>query len=113
VHEYLRESLRVAVDRRQLFRDGDLECLPTLREKRPDQRSRVLHDGDEVDALTSDAELPGLDAHAFQQIVDELRETQRASLQREYEFSLLFRPHRGEPLAQQLDRGELRGERSA
>src|SRR5580658_2033019 len=88
--------------------------LAALHQERTDQGTRVLDHVGERDALVADGELPGLDAHALQQIIDELCQAQRAALQRVHQLALLrsgyLLLHAGD---QQLDGGELRGERRA
>src|SRR6185437_15373934 len=113
IDEHLRQPVLVAFHEGQLLGKGDLEPLASQREKRADEGPRILYHLREIDALAPDRELAGLDTHAFEQIIDQLGESQRPALQRLGELPALSGRHALEVVEQQLDRGELRGERRA
>ena len=113
VDEHLREPRRIALHDRQIGGQLDLERLAALREEAAEHLGRILDDLRQRDRLAPDAQLPGLDAHALEQVVDQARQPQRAALQRGHERLQLVLGHLPEAVVQQLDRGELRGERRA
>ena len=102
-------------DVRQVVGHGDLERLAALCEQTRHQLAGVAASTSrERDRAARGCELPRLDAHALEQVVDQTREPQRAALQRR-------RPARRscsrgmscEVVLQQLERRELRRERRA
>ena len=102
--------------RRQRVGQIDLDALPALGDERRGQLDRLLDHLVERHRPAADADLPRLDAHALQQVVDELRQAQAAALEREHQLLRLggiaaVAAALEQALAQQLDRGELGGQR--
>src|SRR5690606_29578560 len=113
VHEHLRQALLVAANDGHAGPELHIDALAALLEERLDELARREHDLVEQHLLTADRELPRLDAHALEQVVDEPREPLRAALQRRDELTLRARLHLADAVLQELDRRELRGERRA
>ena len=91
----------------------DAQHLAALRQQSRHQVLGILDHLRERDGLAADAELARLDAHALEQVVDEARQPQRAALQRLEQLAEPLARHRVEAVEQELDGGELRGERRA
>ncbi len=84
-----------------------------LLQQRAQQFGGLVSRGFQVHALLAQRELARLDAHALEQIVDQAHQAQHAALDVEQQIALLGGSEGREAVAQHLDRGELRGERSA
>ena len=85
VDEHLGQARRVAADRRQRIGELDLHLLAALGEERRRHLDRLLDHLVEGHRPAADRVLAGLDAHALQQVVDELGQPQAAALQRQDE----------------------------
>ncbi len=81
VDKHLGETRLVARHQRQILGQAELEGLAPLRQERAHPGARLFHHLGECHALVADAELSRLDAYALEQVVDELCQTQRATLE--------------------------------
>ena len=91
--------------------EADREPLLALLDEREGQLHSLLHDLVQGDVAAPDRVLPRIDADAFQEVVDELCQTQRATFHGQHELPRLGGVQLGKPVAQQLERGELRRQR--
>ena len=80
VDEHLGEPRAVAREQRQLLGNRDRERLAALREERGDHGGGIRDHVGDRHGLAADRELAGFDAHALEEVVDELRQAARAAL---------------------------------
>ena len=99
---------RIADDLRQVVGHRDFENLTPLLQQARHQLASVAHHVLQRDVLRTDAELPGFDADALEQVVDQPRESMRAALQRPDQLVELLARHVLQVILQQLERRQLR-----
>ena len=99
VHEHLRQALLIAAHDGHAVADLHLDALTALRDQRLDELARRDDRVVDHDVLMANRELPGLDAHALEQVVDEPREPLRAAMQRGDELALTLDVHRADAVA--------------